>query len=123
MGKDKTKKGGTSGPRAWSWEKKLTVVAEAARLGDEELGAFLRREGVHEPQLIEWRAQMQAALAPKSRRGQRRSPEVLENLALKRDLERKNRALAEVTALLALSKKVQELWGDEDSVARTNSGS
>ena len=115
MGKGNRKQAPSSGPRTWSWEKKLAVVAEASRLRDEELGAFLRREGLHEAQLTEWRAQVQAALAPKSQRGRKRSPEALENRALKRDLDRKNKALAEVTALLALSKKVQELWGDEGS--------
>jgi hypothetical protein len=97
------------------------VVAEASRLRDEELGAFLRREGFHEAQLLEWRAQIQAALSAKSHSGRRPSPEALENRALKRDLGRKNKALAEVTALLALSKKVQELWGDEDGSTRTTS--
>ncbi len=120
MGKDNRKS--SSGPRTWPWDKKHAVVAEASRLRDEELGAFLRQEGVHEAQLIEWRTQIQTALAPKSRQGRRRSPEALEIRALKKDLERKNKALAEVTALLALSKKVQELWGDEGSDTRTNSG-
>jgi transposase len=35
---------------------------------------------------------------------------------------RKDRALAEVTALLALKKKVQELWGDEDDDTATRKG-
>lgn len=119
--KKKSKK--AAGPHSWSWEEKLAVVADAAPLRDEELGAFLRSKGLHEAQLIEWRAQIQAALAPPSARGKRRSPDALEKRALKRDLERKNKALAEVTALLALSKKVQELWGDEGSNTRTNNGS
>lgn len=122
MAKDNSKKASRSGPRTWSWEKKLAVVSDASPLRDEELGAFLRREGVHEAQLVQWRAQVRAALAPTTRRGRKRSPEAIEIQALKRDLDRKNKALAEVTALLALSKKVQELWGDEDDATRTTNG-
>lgn len=39
-----------------------------------------------------------------------------ENKALKKELNRKDRALAETAALLVLQKKVHEIWGnDEDS--------
>jgi len=39
-----------------------------------------------------------------------------------KELLRKDRALAEVAALLALKKKVQEIWGDEDDDTRTRRG-
>ncbi len=87
---------------------------EAARLSEAELGEFLRREGLHSAQLEEWRttalAAAQSALAGETRR----SSEAKQIRDLKRDLDRKNAALAEVTALLALQKKVQAIWGDED---------
>ena len=34
--------------------------------------------------------------------------------ALEKELQRKDKALAETAALLVLKKKVQEIWGDED---------
>jgi hypothetical protein len=34
---------------------------------------------------------------------------------LKRDLARKDRALAETAALLVLRKKTSAIWGDEDA--------
>lgn len=38
-----------------------------------------------------------------------------ENKALKKELNRKDKALAETAALLVLQKKVNEIWGsDED---------
>lgn len=95
-------------------EEKLRVVMEAVRLSEAELGEFLRREGLHTAQLEEWRttalAGAQSALAGDSRR----SSETKQIRDLRRDLDRKNAALAEVTALLALQKKVQAIWGDED---------
>jgi transposase-like protein len=45
-------------------EDKLRMVVEAARLSDEELGAFLRREGLHESDLAAWRESMLGALKP-----------------------------------------------------------
>ena len=42
-------------PRTWSAEEKLRVVQESLALSEEDLGAYLRREGLHEAQLREWR--------------------------------------------------------------------
>ncbi len=39
-------------------EEKLRLVMEAAQLSDKELGAFLRKEGVHESHLEAWRRSM-----------------------------------------------------------------
>jgi hypothetical protein len=43
-----------------------------------------------------------------------KNPDAKKVRELERDLDRKNKALAEVTALLALQKKVQAIWGDGD---------
>lgn len=93
---------------------KLRIVVEAGSLSDEDLGEFLRREGIHERELNEWRESMMASLAPPKRKSSKKSPEEKKIRELERDLDRKNRALAEVTALLALKKRVAEIWGDED---------
>jgi transposase-like protein len=101
--------------RRWTFEEKLRVVSAAATMSEAELGAFLRREGLHEAQLAEWRGLVQAALdTPKkpSRRGA--SAEAKKIKALEKELRRKEKALAEVAALLALKKKADALWGDED---------
>lgn len=104
-------------PQNWSAEEKLRIVLAAAQLSDSELGEFLRREGLHTAQLEEWSkvamAAAQNALAgdKPAAKGSRDAKKIRE---LERDLDRKNRALAEVAALLALQKKVQAIWGDED---------
>jgi transposase-like protein len=96
-------------------EDKLRIVLAAAKLAESELGEFLRREGVHTAQLEEWRqialAAAESALAGKPAA---KHPDAKKVRELERDLDRKNKALAEVTALLALQKKVQAIWGDED---------
>lgn len=98
--------------RKWTAEEKLRVVIEASRLPDAELGGYLRREGVQEAQLREWREAAKAGLT--SLGADRRSPEAHRVKQLEGELRRKEKALAEVSALLVLRKKVQALWGDVD---------
>ena len=77
--------------------------------GSEELGAFLRTEGVHLAELEQWRKLAEEALGA----GKRLAPSK-ETRRLKAELARKEKALAETAALLVLKKKVAEIWGDED---------
>ena len=103
-------------------EEKLRLIMEAAALSGEELGAFLRREGIRESTLEEWKAAATAGLQASSSKKPKSSPEQRELKKLERELNRKDKALAEVTALLALKKKVQEIWGDEDENTPPKSG-
>jgi transposase-like protein len=112
---------GSSRPKQWTAEEKFRVVLAAAELPDSQLGEFLRREGVHTAQLEEWRQLVLAALATR-KPSAKANPEARRIRELERDLDRKNKALAEVTALLALKKKAQELWGDEDEGTPPKSG-
>lgn len=107
-------------PKRWSTSEKLRVLAAAAELTPSELGEFLRREGLFEAQLREWREA--AAEALESPRNQRRSTSTGAKRVkqLERELRRKNKALAEVTALLVLKKKLAALWGDEDDSTDEN---
>lgn len=108
-------------PQDWSPEEKLRVLAEASNLNDEELGELLRREGVHEAQLEQWREQVSEALAPRRRRS-KTSPEQRRIRELEKELQRKEKALAEAAALIVLKKKAQEIWGDEDDDTDPKSG-
>ena len=109
----KTRKVGDAGPspRTRTAQEKLRLVAAAQALSGDELGAFLRREGVLEAELKQWTEAMEEALdataRPMSRAERKRIRE------LERELKRKDKALAETAALLVLSKKVEALWGAE----------
>jgi transposase-like protein len=88
-------------------EEKLRLVVQSIALEGEELGAFLRREGVHEVELRDWRKAMLDGLG-----GGRAAPlgtdaKVIKNL--EKELRRKDRALAEIAALVVLKKKAQAL--------------
>ena len=115
-----SKKPAARSTRQWTAEEKLRVVSEASGLSEEDLGAFLRREGLHSSQLESWRKQATDALSPQ-RSSRKKSPEKQRVQELEREIGRKDKALAEVTALLALSKKVQLLLGDADDDTRTSS--
>jgi hypothetical protein len=88
---------------------KARIIAEADNLTGEELGAFLRREGVHPGELKLWRDALDADKA--DRKSTRRIRD------LERELRRKEKALAEAAALLVLKKKAEAILGDEDDEA------
>ncbi len=102
-------------PQDWTAAEKLDAVLEAASLSEEDLGGFLRRQGLHRSQLEQWREQMLRGLEEKPRR---RSPaktaEGRRLRELEKELRRKDAALAETAALLVLKKKVAAIWGDGD---------
>jgi transposase-like protein len=103
----------------WSPEEKVAFVLEAAAVPSAELGAFLRRKGVHEAQLAEWRQQVTesavAAMRPPTRAEREASAAEAKKIKqLEREIQRKDKALAETAALLVLKKKAQAIWGDED---------
>jgi len=114
VGKKKKKSQGKTKRR--SAEERLRIVVQANELPEEELGAFLRREGVHAKQLERWRETARGALsggqASEARRQAARDKKRIREL--ERELRRKDKALAESAALLWLKKKAQEIWEDED---------
>ena len=101
-------------PQDWSAAEKLKAVIEFESLPLEKQGEFLRREGLHSNHIEGWKRSMEAGLEPlevpraaRSEVAQLRA----QNKALERDLNKKDKALAEVTALLVLKKKADLLWG------------
>ena len=107
-----------------SGEEMFRIVAQAAQLSDDELGAFLRKEGVHEATLSQWQDAATSGLADASKpKGRKTSPEVQKVKQLEKELLRKDKALAELSALIVLQKKVQAIWGDEDESTPKRKGS
>lgn len=103
---------------ARSASEKLRIVMAAAALGPDDLGAFLRREGVHEAELEQWRAAVleagQVALEGSGGRAPGRSSEGKRVKELERELRRKDKALAEAAALLVLQKKFHTYLEERD---------
>ncbi len=98
-------------PEDWTPEEKLRAVVEANKLDASQLGEFLRREGIHEAQIREWRTTALEALSTSKSLSRSEQKRVRE---LEREVRRKDKALAETAALLVLQKKVRAIWGDGD---------
>lgn len=113
--------------RKMSADDKVRIVFAAESLVAEDLGALLRREGVHDAELEAWRATVKTAATAalngtSSKVASARSAERKRIHELERELRRKDKALAEAAALLILEKKIQALWGDGDDDTNTRSG-
>lgn len=99
------------GRMKWTPEAKLKAVIETANLNEADLGAYLRREGLYSNQLTEWRAEILEyfAMRPKFKKDERD----VHIRVLEREILRKDKALAEASALLILEKKVALIWGNK----------
>ena len=99
-------------PRNWKPAARLKAIFDTACLAEIELGRWLRENGLQKEHLEIWKKEiMDLTKSDKYRvenRGLKR-----ENLELKRELARKDKALAEVSALLILKKKAALLFQQE----------
>jgi hypothetical protein len=103
----------------WTAEAKLEAVIQSKNLGEEEMGVFLRKEGLHSHQLQAWKSDILSALNPCFRKPSAVKDERDEKIrGLEKDLHRKDKALAEASALLILQKKVNLIWGQESGVEK-----
>ena len=110
--------------KRWSTEEKLRIITEASALPDDELGAFLRREGVHTSQLEQWREAVHEAFGKQSPEARRRTKADRKRIrAVERELNRKEKALAEAAALIWLKKNPRLSGGTRTTILRRGTGS
>ena len=116
----------------WTAAEKLRLIVESEGLVGEELSALLRRAGVYESELREWREAAAEAISRTTEgapgplsAAHRQEVAVLqrEMKELRRELRRKEKALAEAAALLVLEKKLQALGWDEQVQGEEDDGS
>jgi len=103
-------------PKDKDAEAKLQAVFDTLQMTEEERGAYCRKKGFYSHHLEEWKKQILAGLETTHSKEQRAEHQktISEMKKLKRDLHRKDKALAEVSALLILKKKADLLWGDNE---------
>ena len=105
-------------PQDWSREERLEIVMACASLGEEETSEYCRKQGVFPHHVNQWRLDFANGNASGEKANSRQEMKSLksENKALRKELNRKDKALAETAALLVLQKKVHAIWGnDEDN--------
>jgi transposase len=91
--------------REWTVEQKARVLVESSQLDGEELTTYLEREGVKRVEYEQWRIALDEGGGSSASTNKRIRQ-------LERELARKEKALAEVAALLVLKKKVEALYGE-----------
>jgi hypothetical protein len=102
--------------RAWTAPARLEAVVATAAMSETEQSAWCREHGVYPSELARWRQGATEALAepeearahPKDTRADKKRIKELE-----RELQRKDKALAETAALLVLSKKLSAIFQDD----------
>jgi len=102
----------------WSGEAKLAVVVETAGLSEVELSEYCRGKGLYPEQVKAWHTACVSGADQETSRRQTEKAQASEDKkrikALEKELRRKDKALAETAALLALRKKLNALWGDDE---------
>lgn len=99
-------------PQDWSNEEQLVALHETHGLSGENLHSWCRGKGLFNHNLTSWRAAFCAMDKAAPGTGEIRTLKA-ENENLKRELLRKEKALAEAAALLILQKKFRALWEGE----------
>lgn len=100
-------------PQDWRPAEQLLALNQTHGLSEEQLHAWCRERGLFAHHLAAWQQSLTAPSA--SSTANQHELRVLkdENYQLKRELVRKEKALAEAAALLVLQKKFRALWEDE----------
>ncbi len=102
-------------PRDRSAGEKLTLLLESKTVTAEDHGEWLRSRGLHSEHLPLWEQELRETVTEKEKEQRRELAELKrKNKELQKELDRKDKALAETAALLALKKKANAIWGDDE---------
>jgi len=123
--RDKARSNGTPAParanaEEWSTQDKFLVVVETASMNESELAEYARKKGLFIEQIKAWRDACMNANGGIAKEAAKLNRELKEEQKarkkLEKEIQRKDKALAEAAALLVLSKKANAIWGDPEDV-------
>ena len=102
----------------WSTQDKFLIVMETYSMSETELAEYARKKGVFVEEIKLWRDACMNANGGVAKEAARLNKELKdsekERKKLQKELDRKDKALAETAALLVLSKKAAAIWGDPE---------
>ena len=82
-------------------------------MSEEKVGSYCRENGIYPHHIEQWKAGfLSENQAPEAESKKQQKELNLAIKALKKELDRKEKALAEAAALLVLSKKCKAIWGE-----------
>jgi hypothetical protein len=95
-------------------KEKYQLVLEAASIDNDQLGGFLRERGLHSEHITIWDQELREMIEKKNdKKDQELKALKKRNQELEKELQRKEKALAEAAALLLLKKKLDGLMQDQ----------
>lgn len=104
-------------PQDWTDKEKLNMLIRCGSMSEVEINQHCREQGLYAYHIKQWKDELASGVMTNKQTTNAAENRHLksENKALKKELRRKEKALAEAAALLILQKKVQAIWGsDED---------
>lgn len=110
----------TRSPRELPLLAKYEAILESTSLEEENFGRWLRLRGLKSEHLEKWKDEIRDMAKKKNKDDIKKNEELKEAKQrikeLERELRRKDKALAEASALILLKKKADAIWGvEEDS--------
>jgi transposase-like protein len=103
-------------PQDWTLEERFNLIIKSNGLNEESIGKLCRTQGVFPHHIKQWKECFITVTTVTTETKKQQTVKALRNEVreLNKDLNRKNKALAETAALLVLKKKVNEIWGNSE---------
>jgi transposase len=102
-------------PNDRSIKEKLRLLLEGRSKSEDELGKWLRENGLHSEHLTLYEQEIKDIVTDRNEKYKEENKKLRkEKKALEKELRRKEKALAEMAALLTLKKKADEIWGEPE---------
>jgi transposase len=102
-------------PQDWSPEEKLAMVIRCGGLSEEDANKLCREQGLYTHHIQQYKEEFVGGVSSSAPEKKSEAKHLRhENKVLKKELNRKDKALAESAALLVLQKKVNDIWGSFD---------
>jgi len=102
----------------WNSKDKFLIVVETINLNEAELSEYCRQKGLYPEQVRQWQeiciranGEIPGQIAEMMQQDKAMQRELRQ---IKKELQRKESALAETAALLVLRKKAEAIWGTPD---------
>jgi transposase-like protein len=100
-------------PKGWKLSDKYQAVLDSANQSGEELGRWLRENGLQTTHIELWKQECKSVLSNNTYKDEIRILKI-KNAELEKEINRKDKTIAEVTSLLVLKKKLNKLFGIEE---------
>jgi transposase-like protein len=99
----------------YSKEMQLQIIIETSQLNSHDLSEYCRRKGIYAEEIAAWKkAYINGETDEQSKIKQELKDKDAELKRTKKELDRKEKALAEAAALLVLKKKMQAIWNSDE---------